>query len=377
MIDGRPAYASIGTSAPIFIPSTYPPDPVKVGSDYFSIRICAAQVAFVGSIWTKVNNVLVSSQVNLHYPTLGDRSLRSLQQTRAVKPRADEQLGLAVNLVDLTPAVMPQVAIALDFHLDKENRLAKLGSLVNKESFSAALSLAPGSIVIAKTISALAEDIITTFIPAEEQEPILQFSGDFNLSTDDLRAGYYAILGTRDADHPIPAPLPSLAFREGRLHGDGYPLSGLSYVVFEVRKTSARTRDTGVGSDWDARLREAEDIAQNLIDEARRSAWEKCRNLIREAQTFLRSDSNFLRTEGEQIARATYLRCRDLVLEPVHERSGRTRVAGDSPAWLPDDRADRAYLNIGADEDLDAQVFDYASEVMKAREILSDWESNG
>lgn len=377
MAGGNSSYRSIGTSVPIFIPSTHSSGPVRVGTDYFSIRICAAQVSFVGSIWNRVSNVLVSSQVNLHHAKLGDRGLRSLQQTRAVRQRSDEQLGLAVNLVDLTPAVMTQVALSIDFHLDRENRLAKLGSLVNKESFSAALSLAPGSVVIAKTIGALAEDIIQTFIPAEEQVPILQFSGDFNLSTSDLLTGYYAIVGTRDPDHPIPTPLPQLEVRESQLFMDGQPFSGLSYVILEVRKTLVRTRDAGVGTEWDARLREAEDIAQSLIDDplaedgSRRSAWEKCRALIGEAQTFLRSESNYLRSEAEQIVKACYVRCRELVLEPVRERSRDLRHAGTS--WVPDDQADRQFLEIDASEDVDYQASEYALEVVRARKTLADW----
>src|ERR1043166_1712057 len=153
-------YVSIGTSAPIYIPSAFSSEPIRVGVDYFCIRICGAQVAFVGSIWSKVRSLLVSTQVNLHHAALGERGLRSLQQARAVKQRVDEQLGLAVNLVDLTPAVMPQVNLSVDFYLDKENRLATLASLVNKDSFAAALSLAPGSVAVAKTVSALASDII-------------------------------------------------------------------------------------------------------------------------------------------------------------------------------------------------------------------------
>ena len=71
------AYASIGTSTPIFVPSAFSSEPVRLGADYFAIRICAAQVAFVGSIWSKVRSVLVSTQVNLHHATLEGRYLHA------------------------------------------------------------------------------------------------------------------------------------------------------------------------------------------------------------------------------------------------------------------------------------------------------------
>lgn len=375
MPNEKSVYASIGTTAPIFVPSEFSSGPIRVGQDYFSMRVYAAQVAFVGSIWTKVRAVLVSTRVNLHHPSIGERGLRSLQHARSVNERVDEQLGLGLNLVDLTPAVMPQVTLSIDFHLDKEDRLAKLAALVNKDSFSAVLSLAPGSVAIAKTVSALAEDIIQTFIPAEEQEPMLQFAGDFNLATQELKPGYYVILGSRDADHPIPPVLPQVEVKDHRLLVGGRPLSGLSYVIIEIRKTSVRSRDLGIGTAWDDRLREAEDIAQSLVDdplqdrEARRSGWARCRALIAEAQTFLRAEPSYLRAEAEQIVKAAYLRCRELVSEPVVERSkGR-----DGTAWLPDEESDRQLLGIAAAEDLHVSALAYADEVEKARQTMSDW----
>jgi len=274
---------------------------------------------------------------------------------------------------------MPQVTLSIDFHLDKENRIAQLGALINKESFAAALSLAPGSVAIAKTVSSLADDIIQTFIPAEEQEPVLQFTGDFNLATGDLAPGYYVILGSRDTDHPIPSPLPVLEVKDYRLLAGGRPVSGLSYVIIEVRKTSVRSRDLGIGTDWDTRLREAEDIAQSLMDDplanndARQDAWTKCRTLIKEAQTFLRAEPNYLRAEAERIVRATYLRCRELVTEPALERHRVAGRGGDGTVWLPDNRADREFLDICADEVLERDALAYAHEVMEARDALANW----
>jgi hypothetical protein len=375
-------YESIGTSPPIFVPSAFTSEAVRPGADYFAIRICAAQVAFVGSIWSKVRSVLVSTQVNLHHGMMGERGLRSLQQTRAVRERVDEQLGLSVNLVDLTPAVMPQVTLSIDFHLDKENRLAQLASLVNKESFSAALSLAPGGVAIAKTVSALASDIIQTFIPPAEQEPILQFTGDFNLATGDMVPGYYVILGSRDPDHPIPTPMPSLEVAKNRLMIDGRPVSGISYVIIEVRKTSVRSRDLGAGTEWDNRLREAEDTAQSLTDdplvdnEARQTAWTKCRTLIKEAQTFLRAEPNYLRVEAERIVKAVYLRCSELVTAPVLERRRMSAPSSDRKVWMPDTSADRLFLGIAANEALETDALAYADEVANAREAFAHWPSN-
>jgi len=149
-----------------------------------------------------------------------------------------------------------------------------------------------------------------------------------------------------------------------------------------VLKAPVRSRDLGVGSDWDIRLREAEDMAQGVLDdpfvedEERRSAWAKCRNLIKEAQTFLRTEPNYLRSEAELIVKATYLRCRELVTEPVLERHLSIGDAGDKTVWLPDDLGDRRLLDIGADDELEADALRYAEDVAKSRDTLANWVPN-
>ena len=65
--------------------------------------------------------------------------------------------------------------------------------------------------MVAKTLSDLSLKIMQTFIPQKDREPILQFSGDFNLSGEEFLDGYYIILGTRDEQNPIPHPLPELS----------------------------------------------------------------------------------------------------------------------------------------------------------------------
>jgi hypothetical protein len=368
-------YAITGTTPPIYIPRDSG-QVVQPGRTYFFVKVHSAQAAFTGAVWEKVKRLIVTSQVNLHHPSLGSEGLRAIQRSREVQKNRAEQLGLSPNLIKLVPAVMPQVGVSIEFILDKENQLAALGGLINDDSFLAAVSLAPGAAMVAKTVGGLAQKIITSFVPAQDREPILQFSGDFNLAASGLQEGYYAILGTRDEHNPLPSPLPKLEVRDGDLLGDSKRITQLSYVVLDVRCTKARTRDLNDGAAWDAKLREAEDEAQRgmgdplATDDERRQAWDKCRNLLREAQSLLRADPNYLRDEAEAIVKASYQRCSKLASDEEKARSAKGPVVRSASAWRADAQADRAFLGIPVGEDLDATLDQYAEQVVEARRIL-------
>jgi hypothetical protein len=208
---GNPSpHVVVGTTSPQFIPRDDGGKPIRPGEDYLLVQVHSAQAAFRGSIWERVRRLIVTSQVGLNHPILGTESLKAIQRSREVSRNHAEQLGLSPNLIKLIPAATTHVSVSIEFILDKENRLQALAGLINDDSFVAAVSLAPGGAMVAKTVGGLAQKVITSFMPAEERQPILQFSGDFNLATSELRDGYYAILGTRDAENPLSTPLPTL-----------------------------------------------------------------------------------------------------------------------------------------------------------------------
>ena len=369
-------YASIGTSPPIFVQRESEPQAVRPGQDDFFVQVHSAQAAFTGSIWERVKRLIVASQVNLNHPPLGSEGLRAIQRSRRVEKDRAEKLGLRPNLIDLVPAVMTHVSVSIEFILDTENRMAALANIINEDSFVAAVSLAPGASTVAKTVSVLAQKIIQAFMPVEERQPILQFSGDFDLTARGMQEGYYVILGSRDERNPLPSPFPKLEVREGELLADGIPPTQLSYVILNIERTEARTRDLNGGAVWDHKLREAENEAQNISQDPlasadeRRQAWDKFRYLIREAQVLLRADPNYLRHEAESIIKATYKTCSDLVSAESLERRFGTSIGDASRLWQPDAGSDRAFLGIATDEDLDASLDLYARQVRNARRVL-------
>lgn len=369
----------IGTSSPIYVPREADGNTIRPGQDYFLVQILGAQASFTGSIWERAKRLIVISQVNLNHSILGDEALRALQRSREVRKDHAEQLGLRPNLIELVPAVMPSVSISVEFILDKENRLATLSGLINDDSFLASVSLAPGAATVARTVGSLAQKVIQSFVPAEEREPLLQFNGDFNLAVEGLRDGYYVILGTRDEQNPIPSPLQVLEIRDGELLANGKRVTQLSYVILDVRRVEARTRDLNDGAIWDAKLREAESLAVDMLNDPlaevdiRKQTWQKCRNLLREAQAILRADPNYHRWEANSIIEVVYLMCSQLVSKEKTLEVRRARgIASTSLVWAADFSMDRDFLGISPDEDLFAAADRYPEQVAASRRVFRE-----
>jgi hypothetical protein len=371
---------STGTSPPIFIPFDTNPQQVRSSEDYFVIQIHGAQAAFRGNIWESVKSLVVASQVNLNHPSFPENGVRAIQRSREVKRNRAEQLGLSTNLVNLVPAVMPHVSIAIDFILDKENRLNVLAALINSDAFLAAVSLAPVSATIARTVSGFTEKIINTFIPAHEREPILQFAGDLNLAGGRVFEGYYVILGTRDDETGLPDATARFQVLNGTLRIDGRAADWLSYVVLGVHRTAARGRDINGGAAWENRLREAEEEARDTLEDPladsdrRRDVWKKCVTLIKEAQVLLRNDPNYHRNESDKIVRGTLLACQQLVSVPpvVGRRMARGSFPSSGTAQLPADlESHLAMLEVRPDEDLKKSAADYAEQLRLSQTTLA------
>jgi hypothetical protein len=360
----------IGTTSPIFVPRG--PDSLLVNpGDYYWIKVHSAQAAYRGSIFDKPKGMVVTSKVNLNHALLGNEEVYAIQRTREVKKGSAEQLGLSSNLVSLVPATMPRVSVAIEFILDKESNLAKLGDVINGDGFLTVLSLAPGAAAVAKTVGGLAKDIIKTFVPAEERAPILQFAGDFNVGTTDqgdaLRDGYYVILGSCDDKNPLPASTATLGLGATALLVDGAEATQWSYVVLDVTRLPARTREMSAGALWDGKLATAESTLREAVEDpfaepqAIQEAWGKCKALLQEARTLLLADPNYTTAEAEDICRAAYKSCADM-------------VRGGAKAGLEaDTEADRAALSIPLDDAvLDKQVAAYDAEAEVAKRVLRE-----
>lgn len=292
------AAGTLGTTSPIYVPKDLSAVPVLPESGYLRVRIVAAQAAIFGSAWQQAGQLVVTSDVTFNCPPFGNAPLRSIHRIRGLQKGVATQLGLANDLIDLTPAITERITLAVDFLLDTKSRFAVLAGLVNSDAFLSVISLAPGAVAVAKQVATLADKIVSTFADPAAQQPLLRFVADYNLSAGDLRDGYYVILGSTYDKHPLPRPLPnasSLCVRDGDLFHDGKPITQWSYVILEVNTLPFRGRSLGRGEPWYERLRfaeaQADDIANNPFarERQRRSAWDRCEYSLREANVLLRT----------------------------------------------------------------------------------------
>jgi hypothetical protein len=270
---------------------------------------------------------------------------------------------------------MDRVSVSIQYLLDKENRFGQLSKLINSDGFMAAVSLAPGAVMVARTIGKLSQSIVATLLSDVEQQGILTFSGDLNLSEGSLREGYYVILGTRDERNPIPAPLPKLSVEDGLLLGDGHPILTLSYVILDVRRVDARTRALNDGAPWDGKLKLAEATAQRVgsnplaSDDDREQGWRECLSSLKEGQVLILSDSNYLASEAQNIMKSSYANCYSEIFAAKATRGGASRKSVG--AGRRNDRVGRASIAIPEDEDLSIVLNQYAQQVIASRAILT------
>ena len=398
-------YATIGTTPPIFIPrdpKDTNPKTVRPGENYFYVKIKDAQAAFTGPVWEQASQLLVTSQVSLNHPSLGYAPILAIRQLRQVKRNQAEKLGLSPNLIDLVPAVMSHISISIEFVLDKKNRLFNLAALINHSAFIAAVSLAPGAAVTACTIGGLSQQFIQTFLKPEDQELILQFTGNFNIPGGELRDGYYVILGSSDTNNPLPYQLqyPNLKLDKGELRYNNKRVTQLSYVILEVCCLPVRGRALNEGARWEDKLCQAEAMAEPLEpfddQEEKDHAWRECKKLLKEAELFLQTDANYLPDEAKKILRTTFAHCWKQIFE--QDKGLRTRERGphsedeqelierekeekeekEYAEWVKSDLLaestsqpdDRAFLGIAPDEDLQAAVECYTKQVAETQRIL-------
>ena len=211
-------YPTIGTNpTPYYVPFGDGPEKIQTNEGYFCMQIYGAQAAFSGPFWIGAQNLAITSQINLNLGdqhNLGNQDLRSILQYRTLEKNTAVQLGFSPLLIDFIPARMKHVSVSIEYLVDTKNYLKDIVGLIADKNLLSIVSLAPGAAMVAKTLGGLAEKMISTFVPANERRPILQFSGDFDLAAEGLREGYYVILGSHVQTNPLPAK-PSLKVADG------------------------------------------------------------------------------------------------------------------------------------------------------------------
>jgi hypothetical protein len=369
-----PGFTRIGTTSPIYVPRSNESQIIRSGKDYFLVQIHAAQAAFKGSIWSKVNRLVIASSVAISRPGFVRENMKAIQRSRSVQPGHAVKLGLRSNLIALVPAVMTEFSISIEFIVDAEDRLKALAGIINDDNFLTAISLAPGAAMLAKTVGGLADKLMHAFLPDQERSPVLQFAGDFNLATEGdegVRDGYYVILGTRDDESPLPPSNTELSIKNGELLRSGVLVADLSYVILDVQRVTARTRERNDGAAWEAKLREAEDEARLPISDEQEQAWTKCRSILRDAQAIMRTDFNYLRDEVDAILLSVMRSCKSAIFPEQSTRKS-SLTSGDQGTndMSANDLRD---LNVAVEpSDISTVLDQYAEQVHASRKLFKE-----
>jgi hypothetical protein len=266
---------------------------------------------------------------------------------------------------------MEQVTIAIEFLVDRENRLSQLADLANDGTFLSAISFAPGAVAVAKSLAEISKKIIAKFMYEADQQPVMRFEGDFSLPADDLSDAYYVILSAHHAEHPLPRPLPSpsmLKVQDKELLYNDRPVTEWSYVILDVDTVEARTKELGRGELWYEKLNQADKQADEIHNDpfasetSRRSVWESCSTLIRDADTLLTMYPLYSHKEARAIISEAYYLAREKILSST----------GTGLGAPPGMRAkERDFLNVAGEDELRSRVAQYAAAQSRSREKLT------
>jgi hypothetical protein len=370
--------ATFGTAGPVHVP--YPegaePAVARLGPDggYFLLRIHSAQAAYTGTAWGNFwrpsKQLLVTSRVQLH-PVVRE-ALGGIQVARRLRGNQVLQLGLRPNLIDLVPTTVERVSVALEFLLDRKDRLKALAGAINTSNFLTTLSLSEPVLATAKAVGSVAGQVLDAFLDEADKQPILEFTGDLNVGAGDIPAGYHVLLASTKGGKPLPRPLPALAVQAHDLLAGGKPVTHWSYVVLEVRYTKVRGRDAT--APWDVLLREAEDKARQLAGAPaaqRKEAWAECQDLISRAQALLRVDPNYLPRERGDIIASVLRAGRTLLAGPAKAGKGGTEAVVVSGAAAREVAEAGRRLGLPDDLDLDYAAARYDDQVRLARAVLA------
>lgn len=359
------SYSSTGTTSLVEVEKLAGPV-IKPGEGYFTVKVFTAQVAFQGSIWQSTRRVIVASKAVANHPLLDREPYVALQASREVQKGASVKLGLSPVLISLTPATMDRVSLSLEFILDSENRLSQLTKLIDDEKFTSALSLAPGALAAAKTVSTLAKGVLDAFLPGDGKTPILQFSKDF-VVTEGIAPGRYAILGSENKSNPLPKE-PKLSLNGIELQHNGSPVTNLSYVVLEIRTSPARTAELAKDATWYKKLQAAKRVASDfsqdpfLDENKKKAAWTECSQLIREAHALIHDDPLYIEAEATKIINEAWDTVKSFIFP------ARTATLGAPPVLDSETRRLLAATSLG---EISKRAESYRAEAEESRSLLT------
>jgi hypothetical protein len=351
----------IGTTSPIYIPREDSSGPIVPGTCYLFVKIVAAQAVFPANLLDTAADLIITSQVSIDHREFKSPPIFNIQKKRQLKKNAIQQLGLSSNLIDVIPATMAQLAISIDFVLDKGNVLSPFKSLIDENLFTKAASFLPGPALVATTVSEFSKKIFSTFLDKDKRETILQLDADINIGSGTVLDGYYAVVSSHNKNIPLPEHNDNFDFKDGQLVIKNQPVTDLNYIVLDIHRVTSRSRSHD-GSPWEQKLLEAENLSlitglNPLASTAdKKAAWERCMDFLREAQLLLSYDLAYIAPEAASIIKLAFETCRLRIFSTPTTKGVQYRGFSDIIELFDQGKQ---LLHIPLEEDLDNTNADY------------------
>lgn len=298
--------------------------PVPKDECYLLIKYAGAQAYFEGAWYQQAEQVVITSQVDLNSGGVAQLQVPGIEHTDRVDPNKAHYLNLKRNVFMLVPATMDSITFQLDFVVDVTNMVGKMATLVNKGLLSPVLTLVSSAADTAvQKVGQIATELIGAFTGGPNQKrELVHFQGDFNITTQDTKPGYYVLIGNTERDQNLPtAKKTKFAFDGKMLYIDGRPAEKYSWVVLEVQIATAR----GIrqGSQWAKPLDDMRAKIRNVLEdkrhpERRQQVYDECLKDLESIEVLVQADPFYIESEKELLLKQAY---DDLNAIPLDDRS--------------------------------------------------------
>lgn len=275
-----------------------PAYPLELDNSYFLIKLFDAQAFFSGNQSSQVDCLVSSSVESTFNPGV---TLQSLHEYKTLRKNIPTRLGININLTDWLPArATDEITITLNYNLVSGTIIQTLVDTIQQLDLASKVSAFRTDIAIAVKISQIVGTMLSSFLQEGEQVEVFPLTINLNLA--DLKAGYYAVVGSL-TDEILSNTLQVDA--KGRLTDrEGHELSRYFYAVIQVLALKRRGFESLRYETWGELLQSSKDQALSAAshnDDERRKALQEWRTNLEQVCKLAANDRAFLEIEIDEI----------------------------------------------------------------------------
>ncbi len=298
-----PVYSNgVGTSQPFYCDPKDGNSSLIDINDYVYVRVHNPCAYLSGSIFKKYNGILITSEIEIINNSIFSGKAKNILSAKDnLNQNVLNCFGYSKHLISISPANLKEFNIHINFMLHKSNRIKEFIFLLQNDAVLAPFSFAPAQLAVVQTITKITDALLNTLWSdySKTEENLLQFTKTFDLNID--KPGFYIIVGSFDKSNPLPGPTDNVGFDLKTMSPviNEKPAQNYSFIIIELGRISNKNFEEGRGSLWWKKLTESKSMAnaaafdQTLSDTQRKNKFDKCNELIVEADILLQDDVRF------------------------------------------------------------------------------------